>query len=161
LAFFGLGTGITPTGADVTTADAVDAIARQTLRLVCARNAIVLLAYAGAVARATPTFIVGILIVGNRATNAIDAAALFGRGARLARAETPAIATDAVGAKARLTHRRRCAGRSIGSCRLRTRVTRASAITFTGIAFAVNIDPGFDEAANAIRTTAFFRRRTC
>ncbi len=157
LTFFRFGTCVAHARADIATAKAVHAIVGQTLRFVATRYAIVLLTNALAIACAAPAFFVGVLVVGYGAARSVAATALFGRGTRLTSPQTPTVATDAVGAITGCALGSRRAGSPIGIRGLRTRIARAGAITFAGIAFVVRIGCRFDDAANTIRTAAFFR----
>jgi len=145
--------------ADIAATHAVDAIVRQTLPLVDARDAIVLLADTLTIARSAPALFVGIFVVGNVTARSVGPAAFFRRRASLTRAQAPTVATYAVGAISRLALRGRRARGTIGILGLRTRITRSRAIAFARIALVVGIRARRNIAANSIGPAAFFRRR--
>ena len=86
----------------VVAAKSIDAVARQALRCLGARNTVVVLADAHAVTRAIDAFFLRIEVELDRAADAIRTLALFCDRTRHAGAGTGGVATDAVGALTRL-----------------------------------------------------------
>ena len=151
---------VTPARADVSATETIDAKIGQALRFVGARHAIVLFANARAITGAAPAFFVRVFVVGNGPACPVRALVFLGCSARLTGAQTPAVATHAIGTITRSALRRRRARRAIGKRRLRTGGTSARAIAIAIGAFVIRVRRGFDRATNAVLAAAFFRRTT-
>ncbi len=158
--FARFGTRLAHAIADVVAADAVDAKVGQTLRFVSARHAIVCFANANAIACAAPAFLIGVAVITNGATCAVDPLVFLRYGASLTGAQAPAITTHAVGTIPRRTLGRRCTSRTVGERGLRVRRACPRAIAIAAGAFIVGIGSGFDCATNTVLPTALFRCTT-
>ncbi len=157
-AFFRRRARITRSGALITTANAIDAIRRQTLRCGGARHAIVVLTHSDTRTRPAMTFLVRVGIVLDVPARAIRALALFRCRTRLTGPGARRIATNSVDAIARSALRARYAGCTIGQRRLRL-ITRACTVAFAGTAFIIGIAPGKNRSTHAVVASALARFR--
>jgi len=157
--FFRRRTRRTRAGAHIVATETIDAIIRETFGAAHAREAIVVFARAASRTRSAITFFVGILIVSDGTTDAVDAATFFSRRARHTRSGTSIFATHAIDTRVRCALRPRHARRSIRLRRLRL-IARASSSAFPGIAFIVGIFAGSNGSTDAIVPLTLTRFRT-